>query len=380
MKPLKILSINDSYEGGGAELVFQKTAQLLREGGHKVHLFAEKAFPHPHWKDVFHYIFSLRLHRKLKKNIQSFSPQIVHIHNFYHNLSPALLYYLMRWKKKANFKVIMTVHDYHFLCANNGGICWKKHLPQICEDCRDRKYHHILLKQCDPRGFAVNTLKFLQHFISYKLFNFEKAIDCFIVPSEYLRQRLSSFCEKGKISVINNPVFDFDTQKKTIFTLAKSIKHNFESIYIGRLAPEKGLEHFINKDYNPKTFGKFAIVGSGEPHYIEKLKTLVKEKRFHQDVLFLGKKSHIETFALLSKADRLIFSSLWAENCPLSVLEARILGKEVFHYGLGSIKEMLSLDIKLLSENIYYTRLLKTIEQLQPSMAKDSTLQNMFPS
>jgi glycosyltransferase involved in cell wall biosynthesis len=363
-KPLKILTLNDAHEGGGAELVFRKTADLLKMCGHEVELYSEKLYPKIEWRDLPNYIFSFRQYRKLKKLIQDQKPDIIHLHNFYHYLSPAILYYLQRWKKKMGYKIVMTVHDYHFLCANNGCIRWKNNLPKICEKCTGRKYYQILLNQCDPRGFVFNALKFLQHFIAYNLFHFERTIDSFIAPSEFLKKRLLSFCGEEKITVLNNPVFDFEKDKTGIYQYAKTIGIEFESIFIGRIEPAKGLEHFINEDYTPEKFGKFVIVGDGDPVYMEKLKQLVLEKALSQQIQFLGRKNHVETLAYLSKARVLIFSSLLYENCPLTVLEARLFNKEIFHYNLGSIQEMLALDKKSLSEKMYAKRLSNEYERL----------------
>lgn len=371
---LRILEINDAYEGGGAEVVFQKTARLLKERGHSVHLYADKKLPKIESKDVFRYIFSFRQQERLKNILEEKKPDIVHIHNFYHYLSPSILRYLMRWKKEMRFKIAMTIHDYHFLCANNGCVRWKGDVPETCEDCRGRRYHKILFNRCDPRGFSFNILKFLQHFVSYNLFHFDKGIDLFIVPSLFLKNKLHSFCGEEKAVLLHNPAFDLEKKREQIHRLSLSLEEDFESIYIGRIDAVKGLMHFISQDYDPKRFGKFLVVGDGDLAYKKNLVDLVREKGFIQDIRFLGRKSHLEALSYLFKAKRLVFPSIWYENCPLVVLEARLLGKEVFHYGLGSIEEILSLDEKELSEKVYVERLLEIFSSL--ARDKEKVLEN----
>lgn len=348
-----VLAINDAYEGGGAEIVFQKTAEFLRKQGHSVVLYAKKRFPKTEWRDLFRYIYSFRVDRKLRSLLEQKKPDIVHLHNFYHYLSPSILNYLLREKRKRNFKVVMTVHDYHFLCANNGCVRWRNGEAKVCEDCRGKRYYNILLKGCDPRGFLYNALKFFQHFVAYNLFSLEQAIDCFVVPSIFLKEKLKGFCDERKIVILNNPAFSLEQKLPEVQSFAKGLQKEFQSVFIGRLDPAKGLEHFISEDYRPDTHGAFAIIGSGDAKYEEQLRRLILKKGYSNCITMLGRKSHVEALAYLYRAKRLIFCSLCYENCPLTVLEARVLGKEVFHYGKGAIREMLSLDKKSLLESAY---------------------------
>lgn len=349
---MKILAINDVESGGGAELVFKESIRLLKKE-HLVFSYTAKNTHQLKWHEVASYVFSIKHARKLKELLFSLQPDIVHLHNFYHFLSPSILWTLKKYKKKLSYKVFMTVHDYHFLCANNGCLRWKQKEPQACEDCKGRKYHHILFKQCDPRGFIFNLLKYIQHALSYQILHLDSAIDQFITPSNFLREKMLSFCEEEKLLKLSNPAFGMHK----VLQKESKISEAYESIFVGRVCAEKGLKQFIEQDYTPQKFGSFLIVGHADQAYQEILKKIIREKQFEEHISFAGPKPHAEALCLLQAAKRLIFPSICYENCSLTVLEAKALGKEIFHYPIGAISETVNETMSALDENIYAKKL-----------------------
>lgn len=349
---MKILAINDVKKGGGAELVFQKSLKLL-QNDHEMFSYTAKEEHKLNWKEAFGYIFSFSHASKLKKKIFEIRPDVVHLHNFYHFLSPSILWTLNRYKKELGFKVFMTIHDYHFLCANNGCLRWKNKQPITCEACKGRNYLQILFKQCDPRGFFFNLLKFLQHFLAYKILKLDEAIDTFIVPSKFLRKKMLSFCKKEKLLFLANPAFGLQEALKE----KQKISHKFESIFIGRVCPEKGLKRFIEEDYQAQKFGSFLIIGQSDKCYQKELEKSIQKHNLQDYICFAGPKTHSEALSYLSSAKRLIFPSIWYENCPLTVLEAKALKKEIFHYKVGAIPEIVQEKENSLDEEQYSRKL-----------------------
>jgi len=161
---MKILTCNKYfYRKGGAELVFFDTAALLKSYGHAVAFFSmqhpkNSACKHDEYfvanrdyldertsiskqiTSAFNLLYSFEARNKISKVLDGFNPNVVHLHNIYHQLSPSILHAI----KKRNIPVIMTLHDYKVACANylmlsNG---------QICERCKDGKYINCFKQGC----------------------------------------------------------------------------------------------------------------------------------------------------------------------------------------------------------------------------------------
>lgn len=343
---MHILQLSDKKEGGGAEKLFCDTIDLLRQRGHRVsvHCAEEKSF----FRRLFSYVFSIREYIRMKKKLQELQPQIIHIHNYCHLLSPSVLLAIARFKQKTKAVLCMSVHDFHLLCANNSFYRWKSPTEGLnCESCQGRFFSLILRRNCDRRGFFYNLLKYLQHFLAYRVLSLHKNIDCFICPSSFLLERLAKIIPREKCVLLPNPASVKIHGDKGLLV--------YPSLYIGRLDPVKGLHHFLEHDYSPEKFGDFAIIGTGDASYVKELKDLLSTKVWKESVHFLGHQKHDLAMAYLALSSRLIFPSLCYENCPLVILEAKKMGKEVFHYGHGPLPDLLKAP--LLGQQDYIQRL-----------------------
>jgi len=136
---MKILEINKfHFVKSGADRHFLDLIKLLRSKGHEVAVFAmdhpknefspwskyfvsyvgygEKDSLYHKAKGVFRMFYSLEARNKVNKLLDDFKPEIVHIHNIYHQISPSILSAI----KKRGIPVVMTVHDYKNASFFNG--------------------------------------------------------------------------------------------------------------------------------------------------------------------------------------------------------------------------------------------------------------------
>jgi glycosyltransferase involved in cell wall biosynthesis len=355
---LRVLQINDALNGGGAEVVFRETCRVLKDRAVDVRTFYAKPSVKVEVGDLADYIFSFKYHFALKKVIDDFKPEIIHIHGFHHYLSPSILYTVNRFKKKYNYPVIMTVHNYHFMCANNGYLRWKKGKPIVCEACNTKKYYRILLKQCDERSFFINILKFLQHYVCYSILKLERNIDHYLCPSDFIKGKLKTIVDENKIQILRNCVFHSRKFIEEINNLSAKIKFTFDSIIVGRLSPEKGVLYFFENDYSFEKFGDILIIGDDVLGLKKEIKKLLKIKNFNNHVYILPSLSHIKVLSYMNKAKTVVFPPINYENSPLVIFEAKILGKNIFHYNMDSVKEIEALPDEELFEDKYTDNLL----------------------
>jgi len=341
---MKVLILNDFREKGGAELVAYNTFLALQAVNNMEVSFTsiddvdKGYFRRSNFINAFFYVFNPVVYENFKKLLISQRPDVIHLHNFYHAFSPSVLSAIKAYKKRYRAKIIMTAHDYHLLCPNSGFVRYfSKGGFKNCTKCIDRRFYRVLFYNCDKRGLIYSALKGIRHTFCYNLLGLQSVVDIFISPSRFLKEKLLSAYPDLTVEIINNPVFELEKNFDTITKKAEDCPH-FELVFIGRLSKEKGLEEFIKNDFarlNPQSFG---IIGEGDQK--DDLVKLVAEMRLGDKIKFLGRKSHIESLAVLHNAEKLVLPSTWYENQPLVLLEALALGKEIIVNPVGGMKEI----------------------------------------
>src|SRR5438552_784043 len=98
---LRVLHINDypTDAGGGAEIVMARTVALLRQHGVTTDTFTA-AHLGPARRTPWRYVDNAHARLTLAEKLAAFRPDVVHLHNFYHVLSPGILATLADCKRR----------------------------------------------------------------------------------------------------------------------------------------------------------------------------------------------------------------------------------------------------------------------------------------
>jgi glycosyltransferase involved in cell wall biosynthesis len=345
---MNILQVNKfHYPRGGADIYYLELGKALEKAGHNVAYFSmlhpknqsseyskyfvsRLSFNEGSLKDKLktpgRMIYSLEAKRKFKKLIEDFKPDIIHIHNIYHQISPSILDVAARYK----IPVVMHLHDYKLVCPNYQLFAHGK----ICEDCKPTKYYKCVKNRCFKNSCTKSTLAALEMYIHHSILKIHKKnISSFIAPSLFMKNKVAEFgWDENKIKVIYNPY-------SASLTANEDEKNRIEKdnylLYFGRLSKEKGLSVLIRaaKISNHK----LKLVGLGsEKKNLEKL-----AEEVGADVEFLGFKSGQELKDIIMKARAVVIPSIWSENMPLSLLEALNLGAVVLASNIGGLPEII---------------------------------------
>jgi len=341
---MKVLILNDFREKGGAELVAYNTFLALQDVDNLEVSFASienvdgNYFKRSKFINALFYVFNPVVYGNFKKLLINERPDVIHLHNFYHAFSPSVLSAIKTHKKRYKAKIIMTAHDCHLLCPNSSFARYSsKGDFKRCTKCIDKRFYRVLFYNCDRRGLVYSALKGIRHTLCYNFLDLHSAIDIFISPSRFLKDKLLSAYPDLTVEIINNPVFELEKNFDAIMKKAENCPH-FELVFIGRLSREKGLEEFIKNDFAGLRLQSFGIIGEGDQK--DRLVKLTAEMQLGDKIKFLGGKSHIESLAILHNAKKLVLPSTGYENQPLVLLEALALGKEVIVNPVGGIKEI----------------------------------------
>jgi glycosyltransferase involved in cell wall biosynthesis len=352
---MKILQVHKYFtrkRGGGSVTAFFEMKKILDRKGHEVSVFSmqdenNETTPHsPYFTEHFDLNEKMGLGRKLKisskiiynfqakKNLQKLidreKPEIAHLHNFYHYLSPSIISTL----KKNKIPIVMTLHDYKIICPNyklfNKG--------KICEKCRGGKYYNCAIDRCLRNSFLASLLIMTEAYLHRFLKSYGK-IDLFFAPSNFIKNKCVEFgIPEEKIKVIRNPIAIENIEKEVDYNLRE--KNYF--LYYGRLSEEKGIDILIqavSKLEKENIFGENELYIAGKGPEEKNLKSLVKELNLENRVKFLGFKLGKELMDIIRQAKFVVVPSIWQDNSPMVVPEAQIAEKSVIVSDLGGTKE-----------------------------------------
>lgn len=243
--------------------------------------------------------------KKMSELLERLDPAetIIHIHGWTRALSSAPI----KIATKNGFKVVITIHDYFLACCNgaffdfkNQHFCRLKALSLAC-----------LLRNCDARSYSHKIYRCIRLSVQKMFAGLPGGICQFIVISDFSKGIIRPYLPKSTtIYPLRNPV-DIRPNKPD-----GKINKNGPVLFIGRIAPEKGVEVFCRAV--KQLSAEAVVIGDGP------LKDKLQKE--YPGILFKGWLSKEKVYSDLSKAAFLVFPSLWYEGAPLVVDEARSLG------------------------------------------------------
>ncbi len=270
------------------------------------------------FKIVSRLIWNKEAAGKFAKLLDDTKPDLIHVHNIYHQLSPSIL----SESKKRKIPVVMTVHDYKLICPNYLLFTHGKH----CERCLSGNYFNCITHNC-YYSCSRSTLAALESFLHNKWHSYKNNINLLISPSNYLKEKMvKAGWDAKKIIVLINPAPEYS-----------AYLDGQNLLYIGRLAIEKGIDTLISA--LALTSENLDIVGAGPEE--TKLKLLTKKLNLEHRITFHGSLDGeaLENFKKNAKA--IIVPSVWAENMSLVLLEALAYNKLVIAGSSGGTPELI---------------------------------------
>ena len=272
-------------------------------------------------KTIGRMFYSFEAREKLSSLVKEVRPDIAHVHGIYHQISPSILPLL----KKHGIPTVMTVQDYKLICPN-----YKFYSnDRVCEKCKKTQYFQAILNKCIKSSYLASTICSLEMYVHRFLKIYERNIDVFICPSEWLKEKMIEYgLPATKLIHIPNCV-DPDAYQP-------SYSSDNYIVYFGRISEEKGLKTLVEAMKLARN-AKLVIVGEG--HLKEELMRHC-ELGGIENCDFVGYRNGEELLKMIKNSRFAVLPSEWYENCPLSVLEAFSCGKPVIGSDIGGIPEL----------------------------------------
>jgi glycosyltransferase involved in cell wall biosynthesis len=247
-------------------------------------------------------------------------PAVVHFHNTFPLLSPAV-YYAAR---RAGAAVVQTLHNYRFLCP--AATLFRDGRP--CEDCVGHLPWPGVLHAC-YRGSRTASAGIAAMLGFHRLRQtFSRQVDAFIVLNEFARQKfLRGGLPPEKLFLKPNfvdPDPSFGDGGETF-------------LFAGRLSPEKGIEILLAAWRESPDLPLLKIAGDGP------LRAAVLDQIGSiKNAEYLGRIPHAEVLAAMKSSKALIQPSTWYEMFPVNVVEAFACGLPVIASDAGALPEIVS--------------------------------------
>ncbi len=343
---MRVLHVNKFlYRRGGAEAYMLDLAELQRARGDEVELFGMRAPENPPYRFERHFpshveldppppslgerarvvgrmIWSRSAARGMREVLAVFRPDLVHLHNVYHQLSPSILQPI----REAGVPAVMTLHDYKLACPTYRFLDHGR----VCEACVPRRFWHAPLRRCNRGSLTASAVVAVELGLHTLLGAYEP-VHRFVCPSRFLAEKMrAARVFPDRLRVVPNFV--------PVASVPPRDAPGEGVLYAGRLSPEKGVDVLIEAAARRPGL-RVEIAGDGPAR--PELEALAAARGLGGRVRFHGHLPPEELARLRRRCAVAAVPSRWHENMPLVVLEAFAAGLPVVATDLGGLPELI---------------------------------------
>ncbi len=322
---MKVLQVHNRYRRpGGEDTVLANEARLLREHGHEVRLLEvhndehEPAGLSAKLALARELCWSTEGALQLQQALAAHRPDVVHVHNTFHRLSPRVL----RVARQAGVAVVQTMHNFRLLCAN--GLLLRDNLP--CEQCVNHGRRHAVQHAC-YRG---------NHLASAAV-SFSGALHLGLGTYSGPGVRVIALTEFGRGIFLRGGLSPAVLRVKPNFVhpVAQGAERQRRVLYVGRLTEDKGVDLLLQAWRALRPAGwTLELLGEGP---------LFEANHPGADgVHFLGWCEAPQVLQRVASSRFLVMASRWYETFGMVLLEALAAATPVIVPGHGAMAEIVA--------------------------------------
>lgn len=345
---MRILLVNKFLrQVGGAETVFFNQWRLLEEAGQTVIPFgishpdnlenpyqrfwpAEIDYHQPTIRQAAGIFWSREAQRKMAALLTFIRPDIAHVHNIYHQISPSILVELAR----ANVPIVMTLHDYKLVCPNYR--LYTAGAP--CTRCVSSHPWHALRHRCHKDSWSASALIALETAF-HRTISAYRPVDFFLSPSRFMQQMMvrAGFPEERVRLMPHCTVIKVSDGSGSSAPVRGLPKPYF--LYAGRLEPEKGVDLLLQAARRLPNV-HFVIAGAGS-----RAASIAEQAASLDNVSMLGLLEAHQLAAIRREARAEVAPAVWYEVFGMSVLEAMQVGIPVIAGDIGGLPDIVHHEV-----------------------------------
>ena len=317
---MRILILHSRYLSGaasGENRVVEEEAALLRSAGHEVWRYTPSPDVGDHLDRVRtggSTIWSTRASATVGRFVEREGVEVVHAHNLFPTLSPAVL----RAARRSGAATVVTLHNFRLMCLPANLL----RDGEVCEDCVGHIPWRGVGHRC-YRGSALGSAALCASLVVHRGLRTFDHVSRFLAVSEFVRSKhIEAGLEGARIAVKPNFAWPSPVRKGP----------GSYFLFLGRLAREKGVDTLLRAWSVGDPPGKLLIVGDGP-------EAASLRAGAPPGVEFTGQVPAAEVPALLASARALVVPSRWYEAAPRTITEAYAAGVPVLASDIGALPE-----------------------------------------
>lgn len=316
---MRVLVVHNAYQHrGGEDSVVESEVALLRQHGHEVQTYGRS-------NDDIHGLPQLTLARQTLWSdrttadvavlVESFRPDVIHVHNTFPLVSPSLYWAAARLR----VPVVQTLHNFRLMCL--GALYLRD--GKVCEDCAGKLPWRGVARACyrgsKPASAVLGGMLMLHRAMG----TYQQKVTRYIALNEFCRRK---FVEGGLPAerVLIKPNF--------VDAAATAAGPRSGLLYVGRLSAEKGIGTLAHA---APLVPQLRLSVAGEGNEASLLEGLAGVER-------LGNLSGPDVRQQMEKAVALVVPSIWYENFPRTIVEAFAAGLPVVASRIGALADIVS--------------------------------------
>lgn len=323
-----VLIVHNRYrQAGGEDAVVQAEATLLADRGHRVERLivdnsdiADDLGAGGKIRLAVETVWSPRAASRVKAAATALGADVVHIHNFLPQLSPAI----HGAARRTGAAVVQTLHNYRLICP--AATLLRDGRP--CQDCRSLPIAlpaivHACYRESRAQSATVTAMLAVHRLRR----TWTRDVDEFIALGAFAADRLS-VGGLPRDRILLKPNFIADTPPPPTGPRAGFL-------FVGRLSHEKGIEVLLEAWRQANLPTTLRVVGDG-PLADKVAAAAAADPR----IIAMGRLDGPAVHAEMTTARALAFPSTWFEGMPVTILEAFSSGIPVIASAHGSLADL----------------------------------------
>lgn len=270
-------------------------------------------------------IYSSVARARLRGLLATFRPDVAHVRNIYHHLSPSILWEL----KTQGIPVLYHINDFKLLCPAYNLVSPS---GDICERCAGGRFRNAVVCGCHAQGRAAAGVLAVEAYFHRWMKTYETCVDLVLAPSRFVRDKfIEHGWDKTRIEVLPH----FQTLP------SQTVPHTGRSgyvLYFGRLSPEKGVQDLISA---MTQLPQIRLVIAGDGPQRPELEARAASLGL-RNVYFAGHLAGEVLERAIAESQFTVFPSRAYETFGKSILESFAHGRAVIASDLGSRRELIS--------------------------------------
>jgi glycosyltransferase involved in cell wall biosynthesis len=305
--------------------------------------------------------------------VARFRPDLIHIQHVM-----ALSARLLHLARECGVPVLLTTHDYWFICGNSQ-LIWPD--AQIC---RGKRWGMNCVRCAAAARFPAPLVHWLRPALAPLFLYRDRVVkraalqaDQFISPSHFLIDRyVAEGFPAHRFLYLENGIAADCIRQFSWQPSAGPLRVTF----LGSLAWQKGV-HVLVEAFNGLANGVARLRIWGDPVVFPDYAGKLRQMARHPDIQFMGRIANDRVGEVLADSDVMVVPSLWYENSPVVIQEARAAGVPVVASGHGALAEKVRHGVDgLLFPPGNAAALYQTLQQLLTESELLSSLRQNLPA